>query len=254
MLFINDIHAEVDGVAILKGLSLSVNAGEVHAIMGPNGSGKSTLSKVVAGHPAYTVTAGSIDFEIDFKRRDLLGMSPDERARNGIFLGFQYPVEVPGVNNGVFLRTAFNATCKHHGVAEMSEQEFESYLAERIRQLEMDESFANRGLNVGLSGGEKKRNELIQMAVLRPKLALLDETDSGLDVDALRLVGNGIKTLRSSENAIVLVTHYQRLLDYVVPDHVHVLFDGRIVCSGDSNLAKEIEQNGYDQILRKVAL
>lgn len=251
MLSIQDLHAEVEGVAILKGLNLQVNAGEVHAIMGPNGSGKSTLSKLVAGHPGYTVTKGKITFEVNLKDRDLADMSPDERARNGIFLGFQYPVEVPGVNNAQFLRTAFNAISRHHGTPELSESDFERYLAERVAEVGLSDTYADRGLNVGLSGGEKKRNELIQMAVLRPRLALLDETDSGLDVDALRLVGTAINKMRNQDNAIVLVTHYQRLLDYVVPDHVHVLSEGKIVCSGTESLARDIERNGYEDILRR---
>lgn len=250
MLEIVDLHAEVDGVEILRGLNLSVAAGEVHAIMGPNGSGKSTLSKIIAGHPAYSVTSGSIRFEVNFKDRDLLEMPPDERAKNGIFLGFQYPVEVPGVNNAQFLRAAFNAICRYQGVPEMSEAEFDRYLQERIAFLGMDKSFADRGLNVGLSGGEKKRNEIIQMAVLGPRLALLDESDSGLDVDSLRIVGTGIEKLRSPERSIILVTHYQRLLDFVTPDKVHILYQGRIIKSGDAELAKTIERDGYDSVLR----
>jgi Fe-S cluster assembly ATP-binding protein len=250
MLEIVDLHAEVDGVEILKGLNLKVAAGEVHAIMGPNGSGKSTLSKVIAGHPSYSVTAGSITFEVNFKGRNLLEMPPDERAKNGIFLGFQYPVEVPGVNNAQFLRAAFNAICRYQGVPEMSESEFDRYLQERISFLGMDKSFADRGLNVGLSGGEKKRNEIIQMAVLGPRLALLDESDSGLDVDSLRIVGTGIEKLRSPERSIILVTHYQRLLDFVTPDKVHILYQGRIIKSGDAELARTIEREGYDSVLR----
>ena len=249
MLKIKDLYAQVEGHHILKGLNLEVKEGEVHAIMGPNGSGKSTLSKIVAGHPSYEVTSGEVTFEINFKEHGILSMLPDERARNGIFLAFQYPVEVPGVNNTVFLRTAFNAICKHHGAPEMNEIEFDKYLAGRIDFLGMDKSFLGRGLNVGFSGGEKKRNEIIQMAVLKPRLALLDETDSGLDVDALRIVASGVNKLRSADNAIVLVTHYQRLLDYVEPDHVHILFDGRIVASGNKDLARQVEKNGYDEIL-----
>jgi Fe-S cluster assembly ATP-binding protein len=251
MLTVRNLHADIDGVAILKGLDLTVHAGEIHAIMGPNGSGKSTLSKVIAGHPSYNVTQGTITLEINLKDQDLLEMSPDERARNGVFLGFQYPVEVPGVNNSQFLRTAFNALSRHHGTPEMSEAEFERFLQERVHEIGFSESFSDRGLNVGLSGGQKKRNELIQMAVLRPRLALLDETDSGLDVDALRLVGSAITKLRSSDNAIILVTHYQRLLDHVIPDFVHILADGKIVRSGGHELAKEVERNGYEAILAK---
>ena len=244
MLEIRDLHATVDGNEILRGISLTVRAGEVHAIMGPNGSGKSTLSKVVAGHPAYEVTGGEVLFEGD----DLLELAPDERARAGIFLAFQYPVEVPGVSNAQFLRLAYNEKRKHLGEEELDPLEFKDLLKERAAIVEMDSSFMNRAVNEGFSGGEKKRNEILQMAVLEPKLAVLDETDSGLDIDALRIVAGGVNQLRTPDNAIILVTHYQRLLNYIVPDFVHVLAGGRIVKEGGKELALELEAKGYDWI------
>jgi Fe-S cluster assembly ATP-binding protein len=249
MFEVKDLHASIDGVEILKGLNLTVNENEVHAIMGPNGSGKSTLSKVVAGHPDYEVTSGSVEFEINMKSKNLLDLDPDERAREGVFLAFQYPVEVPGVNNSEFLRASYNAICDHQGVEEMDALDFDEFLREKIKFLGMSESFINRQLNVDFSGGEKKRNEILQMAVLNPRLAVLDETDSGLDVDSLRLVADGVNKLRNKNNSVVLITHYQRLLDYIVPDFVHVLHDGKIVKSGDKTLAQEIETRGYDWIL-----
>lgn len=249
MLQIRDLHVTVEGVEILKGLSLEVKEGEIHAIMGPNGSGKSTLAKVLAGHPAYTVTSGSVLYDVNFKDRNLLEMEPDERAREGIFLAFQYPIEVPGVNNATFLRTAFNAICKQQGAGELTEEQFRAYLAEKVAFLGMDRDFADRGVNAGLSGGEKKKNEIIQMAVLNPRLALLDETDSGLDVDALRMVAEGVNRLRSPDRSMVLVTHYQRLLNLIEPDVVHVLYQGKILCSGGKDLALKIEAEGYDDII-----
>jgi Fe-S cluster assembly ATP-binding protein len=249
MLTVSNLHVTVEGTEILKGLDLKVNTGEVHAIMGPNGSGKSTLSKVIAGHPDYEVTAGTIEYEVNFRKKLINEMDPDERAREGIFLAFQYPTEVPGISNSVFLRTAFNAVCRHQGAEEMDPLEFEDFLSAKLKFLEMDPSFANRQLNVDFSGGEKKRNEILQMAVLSPKLALLDETDSGLDVDSLRIVAGGVNKLRSDDNAVVLITHYQRILDYIVPDFVHVLHNGRIVKTGNKDLALEIERRGYDWIL-----
>ncbi|HEV3468593.1 MAG TPA: Fe-S cluster assembly ATPase SufC [Pyrinomonadaceae bacterium] len=244
MLEIRDLHATVEGKEILRGISLKVNRGETHAIMGPNGSGKSTLAKILAGHPAYEVTRG----EVLFEGRNLLELAPDERARKGVFLAFQYPVEVPGVSNSQFLRLAYNEKRKHLGEEELDPLEFKDLLAERARLVEMDASFMSRSVNEGFSGGEKKRNEILQMAVLEPKLAVLDETDSGLDIDALRVVADGVNKLRTADNAVVLVTHYQRLLNYIVPDFVHVLYRGRIVRSGGKELALELEAKGYDWI------
>jgi Fe-S cluster assembly ATP-binding protein len=249
MLEIRDLHVRVEGREILKGLNLTVNAGEVHAIMGPNGSGKSTLSKVIAGHPEYEVASGSVNYEVNFKQKNLLEMPPEMRAHEGVFLAYQYPVEVPGVPNSVFLRAAFNSICRHQGVEEMDPVDFDGFLKEKAKFLDIDQTFLNRSLNVDLSGGEKKRNEILQMAVLSPRLALLDETDSGLDVDSLRIVATGVNKLRTKRNAIVLVTHYQRILNYIVPDFVHILHDGRIIRSGDKNLALEIEERGYEWIL-----
>jgi len=242
MLSIRDLHVAVLGKEILHGIDLEVGAGQVHAVMGPNGSGKSTLAQVLAGHPGYTVTGG----EVRFDGRDLLAMPPEERAREGVFLAFQYPVEIPGVANAEFLRAAVNAVRRHRGLGEMDAIDFLAVLKEQMARLDMDPSFMRRALNEGFSGGEKKRNEVLQMALLEPRLALLDETDSGLDIDALRTVADGINRLRRPDNAIVLVTHYQRLLGYVLPDRVHVLAGGRIVKSGDKALALELEARGYE--------
>ena len=242
MLKIEDLKTRVAGNDILRGLSLSVNAGEVHAIMGPNGSGKSTLAQVVAGHEDYEVTGGSVLF----KGQDLLELDPEERAREGIFLGFQYPVEIPGVNNAYLLKAALNAKRKHQGLDEIDAFEFLKTAKAKMASLGMDPKFLNRGVNEGFSGGEKKRNESLQMAMLEPELAILDETDSGLDIDALKAVAQGVNALRSPDRAIVLVTHYQRLLDYIEPDFVHVLSNGRIIRSGDKTLALELEEKGYD--------
>jgi len=242
MLEIKELHAAAAGQDILRGLSLTVRSGEVHAIMGPNGSGKSTLAQVVAGNDAYTVSHGSVSFDGD----NLLELAPEERARRGIFLGFQYPVEIPGVNNAYLLKAALNAKRKYAGMAEIDAFEFLKMAREKMAALGMDPKFLNRGVNEGFSGGEKKRNEILQMAILEPRLAVLDETDSGLDIDALRAVANGVNALRSPQRAIVLVTHYQRLLDYIEPDFVHVLSAGRIVRSGDKSLALELEARGYD--------
>ncbi|HZB46209.1 MAG TPA: Fe-S cluster assembly ATPase SufC [Pyrinomonadaceae bacterium] len=244
MLEIRDLHSTVEGKEILRGIDLTINKGEIHAIMGPNGSGKSTLAKILAGHPAYEVTKG----EVLFEGRNLLELAPDERAREGVFLAFQYPVEVPGVSNAQFLRLAYNEKRKHLGEEELDPLEFKDLLAERAKIVEMDAGLMSRSVNEGFSGGEKKRNEILQMAVLEPKLAVLDETDSGLDIDALRVVADGVNKLRNPENAIVLVTHYQRLLNYIVPDFVHVLYRGRIVRSGGKELALELEAKGYDWI------
>ena len=249
MLEINDLHATVDDAEVLKGLNLKVNENEVHAIMGPNGSGKSTLSKVIAGHPDYTVTKGDINFEVNFKSKSILDLDPDVRAREGIFLAFQYPTEIPGIPNSEFLRVAFNAVCKYQGVEEMDPLEFDDFVREKMKLLEINPEFLTRQLNVDLSGGEKKRNEILQMAVLSPKLAVLDETDSGLDVDSLRIVSEGVNKLRREDNAIVLITHYQRILDYIVPDYVHILHEGKIIKTGDKSLALEIEKRGYDWLM-----
>jgi Fe-S cluster assembly ATP-binding protein len=244
LLEIKDLHAGIEGREILKGLNLTVNKGEVHAIMGPNGSGKSTLSKVLAGHPSYEVLSG----EVFYEGKNLLELEPDERARAGVFLAFQYPVEVPGVSNSQFLRLAYNEKMKHLGEEELDPLEFNDYLKEKAKIVEMDPSFFKRSVNEGFSGGEKKRNEILQMAVLDPKLAILDETDSGLDIDALRIVAEGVNKLRSAENGIILVTHYQRLLNYIEPDFVHVLAGGRIVKEGGKELALELEEKGYDWV------
>lgn len=250
MLKIKNLHATIGDKEVLKGVDLTVNAGEVHAIMGPNGSGKSTLSKVLAGHPDYKVTSGEIEYDINFKPRNLLELSPDDRAREGIFLAFQYPVEVPGVSNLTFLRASFNAICKHQGVQEMSEPNFRVFVEKKAAMVDLNPSFLDRSVNEGFSGGEKKRNEILQMAVLSPRLAILDETDSGLDIDSLKTVAQGVNKLRSRDNAILLITHYQRLLDYIVPDFVHVLHNGRIVQSGDKSLALKLEKQGYDWLTK----
>ena len=242
MLEIRNLYASVDGNEILKGINLTVNKGEVHAIMGPNGSGKSTLAKVLSGHPQYEVTAG----EVIYKGRNLLEMSPDERAREGVFMAFQYPIEVPGVSNAQFLRLAYNEKQKHQGEEELDPLEFKDLLKEKAKLVEMDASFMTRSVNEGFSGGEKKRNEILQMAVLDPKLSVLDETDSGLDIDALRIVAEGVNKLHDPNKAVILVTHYQRLLNYIIPDFVHVLSAGRIVKEGGKELALQLEEKGYD--------
>jgi len=249
MLSIKNLHVKVDGKEIIRGLDLEVKAGEVHAIMGPNGSGKSTLAHVLAGRDGYQVTEG----EILYQGADLLEMAPEERAREGVFLGFQYPVEIPGVNNTYFLKAALNAGRKHRGLDELDAMDFMKLVKEKLKVLHIDDSLLQRPVNVGFSGGEKKRNEVFQMAVLEPRLALLDETDSGLDIDALRDVAKGVNVLRSPERAIVLVTHYQRLLNYITPDFVHVLSDGRIIKSGGRELALEVERDGYTQLRRDAA-
>ncbi|MFN8219457.1 MAG: Fe-S cluster assembly ATPase SufC [Fimbriimonadales bacterium] len=244
MLQINNLHARVEEKEILRGLSLTVKPGEVHAIMGPNGSGKSTLASILAGKDEYEVTDG----EVQFLGQDLLELAPEERAGEGLFLAFQYPVEIPGVSNMYFLRSAVNAVRKHRGIAEMDAMEFLKYVRERTKLLHLDDSLLNRSVNDGFSGGEKKRNEIFQMAVLEPRLYVLDETDSGLDIDALRVVADGVNALRSPERGFLVITHYQRLLNYIVPDFVHVLVDGRIVKSGGKELALELEEKGYDWI------
>jgi Fe-S cluster assembly ATP-binding protein len=241
MLEITNLHAKVEDNEILHGIDLKVNAGEVHAIMGPNGSGKSTLAGVLAGRPIYEVTAGGVTYD----GKDLLGLSPEDRAREGLFLAFQYPVEIPGVSNMYFLRSALNTVRRHRGLDELDAMDFLRMVRGKMKLLGMDESLMNRSVNEGFSGGEKKRNEIFQMAVLEPRLAILDETDSGLDIDALKVVAEGVNALRAPQRAIIVVTHYQRLLNYIVPDFVHVLYNGRIVKSGDRQLALELEQKGY---------
>ena len=246
ILEVKKLTATVAGVEILKGIDLTVRAGEVHAIMGPNGSGKSTLAKVLAGHPAYVVTSGDVLFE----GSNLFELAPPERARAGLFLGFQYPIEVPGVSNSAFLRLAYNTVQGARGKDELDPLEFDDYIQDKLKLLEMDPAFLERSVNEGFSGGEKKRNEILQMAILEPKLAILDEADSGLDIDALRIVADGVNALRNEAHAVVVVTHYQRLLNYLVPDFVHVLIDGRIVRSGGKALALELEEKGYADLER----
>ena len=241
MLDIKNLQVKAEDKDILRGIDLHVNPGEVHAIMGPNGSGKSTLARALSGHPEYVVTGGTVTFE----GKDLLEMDPDERAREGVFMAFQYPVEIAGVNNSYFLKAALNAKRKHHGQPELDAMEFMQLVQEKAKLLEIDRSMLTRAVNEGFSGGEKKRNEIFQMALLEPKLAILDETDSGLDIDALKLVANGVNAMRSPERAFIVVTHYQRLLNYIVPDFVHVLSGGKIVKSGDKSLATELEKRGY---------
>jgi Fe-S cluster assembly ATP-binding protein len=247
MITIKNLHAAVEGKEILRGIDLEVRSGEVHAIMGPNGSGKSTLSSVLAGHPGYEVTAG----EVTFNGVDLLAMEAEERAREGLFLAFQYPVEIPGVSNINFLKTALNEIRAHKGMEPMAAKDFLALVKEKQKLVELDGKLANRSVNEGFSGGEKKRNEIFQMAMLQPKLAILDETDSGLDIDALKIVANGVNTLKNKHNAFIVITHYQRLLDYIVPDFVHILYNGRIVKSGGKELALELEAKGYDEIKKQ---
>jgi Fe-S cluster assembly ATP-binding protein len=244
LLEVRRLTAKVAGVEILKGIDLSVRSGQVHAIMGPNGSGKSTFAKVLAGHPAYEVTGG----EVLFEGRNLFDMTPEERARAGLFLGFQYPVEIPGVTNSSFLRLAYNTVQGVRGRDELDPLEFDDYVQDKLKLLDMDPAFLERSVNEGFSGGEKKRNEILQLAILEPMLAILDEADSGLDIDALRIVANGVSRLRSPDNAVILVTHYQRLLNYIIPDYVHVMDEGRIIKTGGKELAVELESRGYDWV------
>jgi Fe-S cluster assembly ATP-binding protein len=244
ILSVKDLTAEVDGIEILKGMNLDIKAGEIHAIMGPNGSGKSTFSKVLTGHPAYTVTGG----DVTFKGQSLFDLEPEERARAGLFLSFQYPLEIPGVSNLDFLRVAYNSKLKHQGLEEIDPFDFDDLVAEKLEIVKMNPAFLERSVNEGFSGGEKKRNEILQMAILEPTLAILDETDSGLDIDALKIVANGVNQLTRPDNAVLLITHYQRLLDYIVPDYVHVMEGGRIVTTGGKELAFELEARGYDWI------
>ena len=247
MLEIRNLHAGVEGKAILKGVNLTIRCGEVHAVMGPNGSGKSTLAQILAGRDGYEITAGEVLYDC----KNLLELDPEERAREGVFLAFQYPVEIPGVNSTYFLKAALNEVRKHKGMPELDAVEFLALVKEKMHLLELNESFLKRPVNAGFSGGEKKRNEIFQMAILEPKLAILDETDSGLDIDALKIVSNGVNKLKRADNAQLVITHYQRLLDYIVPDFVHVLFDGRIVKSGGRQLALELEERGYEWIIRE---
>ncbi len=249
MLTIKNLHAEIEGKKILNGINLQVNAGEVHAIMGPNGSGKSTLAHVLAGREGYEITEGSITY----MGKDLLELSVDERAREGIFQAFQYPIEIPGVSTANFLKHTITAVRKHQDKTELSAPEMLKYIKEKAKMVEMEDGFLSRSLNQGFSGGEKKRNEILQLAVLEPKLAVLDETDSGLDIDALKIVANGVNQLRTKDNAFVVITHYQRLLEYIIPDFVHVLYNGKIVKSGDKNLALKLEEKGYDWIKEELA-
>jgi len=249
LLKIENLHVTVGGKKVLNGLSLDVGAGEIHAIMGPNGSGKSTLAHVLAGRPGYEIVSGRVMYD----GNDLLALAPEERAREGVFLGFQYPVEIPGVNNVYLLKAAVNAARKHRGLPEVDAFDFLGIVREKMQLMRMDESFLSRGVNEGFSGGEKKRNEILQMLVLEPRLGVLDETDSGLDIDALKVVANGVNILRSPQRSFVLVTHYQRLLDYIIPDHVHVLVKGRIARSGDKSLALELEKRGYDWVTDQAA-
>jgi Fe-S cluster assembly ATP-binding protein len=249
ILSVQQLTADVEGTQILKGLNLEVKAGEIHAIMGPNGSGKSTFSKVLAGHPAYSVTGGNVTY----RGRNLLELEPEERARSGVFLAFQYPLEIPGVSNLDFLRVAYNAKRKHNGLEELDAFDFDELVQEKLDVVKMNPSFLNRSVNEGFSGGEKKRNEILQMAILEPHLAILDETDSGLDIDALKIVANGVNQLTTPENAIIVITHYQRLLDYIVPDFVHVMEGGRIVKTGTKELALDLEAKGYDWIVEAQA-
>lgn len=249
VLSVRDLTAEVEGTPILKGINLEVKAGEIHAIMGPNGSGKSTFSKVLAGHPAYKVTGG----EVLFLEQNLLELEAEERARAGFFLAFQYPLEIPGVSNLDFLRVAYNSRRQQQGLEEIDSFDFDELIQEKLEVVKMNPAFLSRSLNEGFSGGEKKRNEILQMALLEPKLGVLDETDSGLDIDALKIVAHGVNELSSAENATILITHYQRLLNYIVPDYVHVMANGRIITSGDKELALELEARGYDWLLEAAA-
>ncbi len=249
MLKVRGLKVEAEGATILKGLDIDINPGEIHAIMGPNGSGKSTFAKTIAGHPAYEVVGG----EVSFEGEDLLELEADERARKGVFMAFQYPVEIPGVTNASFLRQSYNAVAKERGLEELDPLEFDDLVEEKLKLVEMDPAFLDRSVNESFSGGEKKRNEILQMALLEPRLALLDETDSGLDIDALKIVANGINALSNENNAVVMVTHYQRLLNYVQPDFVHVIYKGRVVKSGTKELALELEERGYDWIKAEVA-
>lgn len=253
MIEIKNLHAKVAGeeIEILKGINLTIKAGEVHAVMGPNGSGKSTLAKIIAGHPQYEVTEGEILYDINFKKINILELDPEKRAREGIFLAFQYPVEIPGVNTALFLRAAFNEVCRHHGIEEMDPVAFDEYVQSKMKLLSMDDKALTRAVNVDFSGGEKKRNEILQMAVLNPRFSVLDETDSGLDVDSMRIVADGVNKLKRKDNSFLVITHYQRLLNYIVPDVVHVLHNGKIIRTEGKELALAVEEKGYDWLISK---
>ncbi len=251
MLQVKDLRVSIDGKEVLKGMNLEVKENELHVIMGPNGSGKSTFSKVIAGHPDYQIESGSVSYEVNFEDKDLLQMLPEERAREGIFLAFQYPVEVPGVSNFEFLRASFNSIVEHQGGESMDSFDFSEFLQNKVKLLNLDESFVQRQVNVDFSGGEKKRNEILQMAVLSPRLCILDETDSGLDIDSLRVVAQGINKLRTDKNSYILITHYHRILDYIKPDIVHILYDGKIIKTGDASLAQRVEQEGFEPLVRE---
>jgi Fe-S cluster assembly ATP-binding protein len=246
MLEIKDLHVNINGTPILRGVNIKINPGEVHAIMGPNGSGKSTLAKIISGHPDYEIVRGTIEYAVNFKKTNLQELEPEERAREGIFLAFQYPVEIPGVTTSVFLRAAFNEICRHQGAEAMDPLDFDEYLRGKMKLLNMDEKFIERPVNVDFSGGEKKRFEIVQLAVLNPRLAVLDETDSGLDIDSLKVVADGVNKLKRKDNAFLVITHYQRLLNFIIPDFVHILVDGKIVRSSGKELALEVEEKGYD--------
>ena len=252
MIEIKNLHAKVanENQEILRGVNLKIDAGQIHAIMGPNGSGKSTLAKIIAGKPEYEVTQGEILYDVNFKQVNILDMAPEERAREGIFMAFQYPVEIPGVNTAVFLRAAFNEICKHQGAQELDPLEFDEYIHTKMKLLAMDEKWLNRPVNVDFSGGEKKRNEILQMAVLNPRFAVLDETDSGLDIDSMRIVADGVNKLKRKDNATLVITHYQRLLNYIVPDFVHILLEGKIVKTEGKELAIKVEAKGYDWLIK----
>lgn len=251
MLEIKDLKTTVENKEILRGVNLKVHGGEVHAIMGPNGSGKSTLAKIIAGHPEYKKINGSIIYKDGFNDIDLLSLKPYERSQKGIFLAFQYPVEIPGLSNTQFLLSSYNQMCKAQGIKALDEDTFTKYISEKLKLVGLNTSFLNRGVNEDFSGGEKKRNEILQMLILQPRLCLLDETDSGLDIDALKIIANGVNSMRSKERAIILVTHYQRILNHITPDYVHILYNGRIVESGDSQLAAKLEEKGYDWVVQK---